>query len=116
MILFPSPVSTLPPLRFLPRGRYCRRLRRQERLSTSTLNSRADIGSGLSGFGWLPGFTCLLSAPTDFIVGAFPEYSVPNLLFDALFTLGRAFLAAWFLASWVCLYRASQTLPKEIRF
>ena len=53
---------------------------------------------------------------TDFIVGAFPKYSVPNLLFSALFTLGRAFLAAWFLASWVCLYRASQTMPKEIRF
>ncbi len=52
----------------------------------------------------------------EFIAGAFPKYSVPSLLFSALFTLGRAFLAAWFLASWVCLYRASQTLPKEIRF
>jgi hypothetical protein len=51
-----------------------------------------------------------------FIVGAFRTYSVPNLLFSALFTVGRAFLAAWFLASWVCLYRASQTMPKEIRF
>jgi hypothetical protein len=52
----------------------------------------------------------------ELIVQAFPKYSVPNLLFSALFTLGRAFLAAWFLASWVCLYRASQTMPKEIRF
>jgi hypothetical protein len=52
----------------------------------------------------------------DLIVEAFPKYSVPNLFFSALFTLGRAFLAAWFLASWVCLYRASQTMPKEIRF
>ncbi|HEY6841455.1 MAG TPA: hypothetical protein VI114_09575 [Chthoniobacterales bacterium] len=58
----------------------------------------------------------VLSWLTDFVVGAFPKYSVPNLLFSALFTLGRAFLAAWFLASWVCLYRASQTIPKEIRF
>ena len=57
-----------------------------------------------------------LSWLTDFMVGAFPEYSVPNLLLAALFTLGRAFLAAWFLASWVCLYRASQAMPKEIRF
>jgi hypothetical protein len=52
----------------------------------------------------------------ELIVQAFPKYSVPNLLFSALFTLGRAFLAAWFLASWVCLYRASHTMPKEIRF
>jgi hypothetical protein len=57
-----------------------------------------------------------LSWLENFIVGAFPKYSVPNLLFSALFTLGRAFLAAWFLAAWVCLYRASQTKPKEIRF
>jgi hypothetical protein len=53
---------------------------------------------------------------TDFIVGAFPRYSVPNLFFSVLFTLGRAFLAAWFLATWVCLYRALQTIPREIRF
>jgi hypothetical protein len=52
----------------------------------------------------------------DFIVGGFSENSAPNLLCSALFTLGRAFLAAWFLASWVCLYRASQVTPKEIRF
>ena len=52
----------------------------------------------------------------ELIVEAFPKYSVPNLLFSVLFTLGRAFLAAWFLASWVCLYRASQTMPEEIRF
>jgi hypothetical protein len=52
----------------------------------------------------------------NFIVGAFPRYSVPNLLLSGLFTVGRAFLAAWFLASWVCLYRASQTLPQDIQF
>ena len=40
-----------------------------------------------------------LSWLTDFIVGAFPKYSVPNLFFAVLFTLGRAFLVAWFLAS-----------------
>ncbi len=48
---------------------------------------------------------------SDFIVESFPRYSVPNLLFSALFTVGRSFLAAWFLASWVCLYRASQMTP-----
>ncbi len=53
---------------------------------------------------------------SDFIVESFPRYSVPNLLFSALFTVGRSFLAAWFLASWVCLYRASQMTPREIRF
>jgi hypothetical protein len=63
-------------------------------------------GLHLFAFSWL----------NDLIVEAFPKYSVPNLLFSALFTLGRAFLAAWFLSSWVCLYRASQTMPKEIRF
>jgi hypothetical protein len=52
----------------------------------------------------------------EFIVGAYPVYSVPNILLAALFTIGRAILAAWFLASWVCLYRASQTMPREIRF
>ncbi len=53
---------------------------------------------------------------SDFIVESFPRYSVPNLIFSALFTVGKSFLAAWFLASWVCLYRASQMLPREIRF
>ncbi len=53
---------------------------------------------------------------SDFIVESFPRYSVPNLLFSALFTVGRSFLAAWFLASRVCLYRASQMTPREIRF
>jgi hypothetical protein len=57
-----------------------------------------------------------LSWLTDFIVGAFPKYSVANLFFAVLFALGRAFLVAWFLAAWVCLYRASQTARREIRF
>jgi hypothetical protein len=57
-----------------------------------------------------------LSWLTDFIVGAFPKYSVPNLFFAVLFALGRAFLVAWFLAAWVCLYRASQSARREIRF
>ena len=52
----------------------------------------------------------------DFLVGAFPKYSAPSLLLSVFFTVGRAFLSAWFLASWVCLYRASQMMPKEIRF
>jgi hypothetical protein len=58
----------------------------------------------------------VLSWLTDFIVGAFPKYSVPNLFFSVLSAIGRAFLGAWFLAAWVCLYRASQAVPKEIRF
>jgi hypothetical protein len=57
-----------------------------------------------------------LSWLTDFVVGAFPKYSVPSLFFAVLFTVGRAFLAAWFLAAWVCLYRASQLPRREIRF
>ena len=52
----------------------------------------------------------------EFVVEGFPKDSVPSLLFSVLFTIGRAFLAAWFLATWVCLYRACQTMPKEIRF
>jgi hypothetical protein len=52
----------------------------------------------------------------EFIVGAYPVYSVPNILFSALFSVGRAILAAWFLAGWVCLYKASETMPREIRF
>jgi hypothetical protein len=52
----------------------------------------------------------------DFFEDAFPKYSPPNLLAAILFTVGKAFLAAWFLASWVCLYRASLTPLKEIRF
>ena len=52
----------------------------------------------------------------EFSGDAFPKYSTPNLLLAALFTLGRAFLSAWFLASWVCLYRASLAPRKTIRF
>ena len=44
---------------------------------------------------------------TDVVTGGFPKYSVPNLLCAALGTVARAFLAAWFLSTWVCLYRAS---------
>jgi hypothetical protein len=54
---------------------------------------------------------CWLS---ELVAGGFPRYSVPNLLFAALFTFGRAFLAAWFIASWVCLYRGSRPAPKKI--
>jgi hypothetical protein len=53
---------------------------------------------------------------TEFALGGFPKYSVPYLLAAVLLAIGRAFLAAWFLASWVCLYRASQPTPREIRF
>jgi hypothetical protein len=48
---------------------------------------------------------------TNIVVGGFPKYSVPNLIFAALFTFARAFLAAWFLATWVCLYRGSERGP-----
>jgi hypothetical protein len=53
---------------------------------------------------------------TDLVAGGFPKYSLPNLLFAVVFTLGRAFLAAWFLAAWVCLFRASEGAPRAIRF
>jgi hypothetical protein len=53
---------------------------------------------------------------TELVAGGFPKYSVPNLLLAALFTFGRAFLAAWFIASWVCLYRGSRPAPKKIQF
>jgi len=52
----------------------------------------------------------------DFLGDAFPKYSLQNLLLAVLFTVGKAFLAAWFLASWVCFYRASLTPRKAIRF
>jgi hypothetical protein len=52
----------------------------------------------------------------EFLGEAFPKYSMPQLLLAALFMVGKAFLAAWFLASWVCLYRASVTPLKAIRF
>ena len=51
-----------------------------------------------------------------FISEGFPKYSVPNLLLVGLCTVCRAFLAAWFLASWVCLYRACSNPSKEIGF
>ncbi len=57
-----------------------------------------------------------ISSLTDLVAGGFPKYSVPNLLFAAFFTLGRAYLAAWFLATWVCLYRASERAPRAVRF
>ena len=52
----------------------------------------------------------------DFSGDGFPKDSAPNMLLAAFFTLGKAFLSAWFLASWVCLYRASLTPRKAIRF
>jgi hypothetical protein len=52
----------------------------------------------------------------DFLGEGFPEHSMPKLLLAVLFMVGKAFLAAWFLASWVCLYRASGTPAKAIRF
>ena len=64
--------------------------------------------SGLHFFG----ISCL----SDFFAEGFPKYSVPNVLFLGLCTVCKAFLAAWFLASWVCLYRACSNPPKEIRF
>jgi hypothetical protein len=58
----------------------------------------------------------LISWLNDFLGDAFPKFSMPSLLLGVLFTLGKAFLAAWFLASWVCLYRASLSPRKAIRF
>ena len=66
----------------------------------------AISGLHLFGISWL----------SDFFAEGFPKYSVPNVLFSGLCTCCKAFLAAWFLASWVCLYRACSNPPKEIRF
>jgi hypothetical protein len=52
----------------------------------------------------------------DYLAAGFPKHSVPNVLLSIVFALGRAFLAAWFLAGWVCLYRACWSPPREIRF
>jgi hypothetical protein len=56
---------------------------------------------------------CLLS---EFLSGGFPKYSLPGLIIGIIFTATKGFLAAWYLASWVCLYRDSQEGKKEIRF
>jgi hypothetical protein len=66
----------------------------------------AISGLHLFGISWL----------SEFLAESFPKYSVPNVLFAGLCTLCKAFLAAWFVASWVCLYRACSNPPKEIRF
>jgi hypothetical protein len=66
------------------------------------------VVSGLHLFG----VSCL----GDFLKEGFPKYSVPNVLVSGFFTVGKAFLIAWFLAAWVCLYRACSSPPKEIRF
>ena len=58
------------------------------------------------------GVSCL----GDFLAKGFPEYSVPNVLLSGLCTVCKTFLAAWFLAGWVCLYRACSSPPKEILF
>jgi hypothetical protein len=51
-----------------------------------------------------------------FFAGGFPRYSVPNVLLLGFFGVWKAFFAAWFLAGWVCLYRACSNPVKEIRF
>jgi hypothetical protein len=63
-------------------------------------------GLHLFGINWL----------SDLFAEGFPKYSVPNVFLSGLCTACKAFLAAWFLASWVCLYRACSNPPKEIRF
>jgi hypothetical protein len=53
---------------------------------------------------------------SDFLTQGFAQYSLPSLIFLGFFTVCKAVLAAWFLASWVCLYRACSNPPKEIHF
>ena len=52
----------------------------------------------------------------DFFAEGFPKHSVPNVLLLGLFAVCKAFFAAWFIASWVCVYRACSNPVKEIRF
>ena len=52
----------------------------------------------------------------DFFTEGFLKYSVPNILLLGLFAVCKAFFAAWFIASWVCVYRACSNPVKEIRF
>jgi hypothetical protein len=89
-------------------------------LHNETLRDAVQVHAQFARHFWLRIISFLLLAGlqlfamswlTDLVAGGFPKYSVPNLLFAALFTLARAFLAAWFLATWVCLYRASERAP-----
>ena len=57
-----------------------------------------------------------LSFLGDFFTEGFPKYSVPNVLLLGLFAVCKAFFAAWFIGSWVCVYRACSNPVKEIRF
>jgi hypothetical protein len=50
------------------------------------------------------------------VTDGFPANSVPNLLANICFSVAKAFLAAWFLAAWVCLYRSARKAKSEVRF
>lgn len=52
----------------------------------------------------------------EIVRNGFPQYSTPNLLASLASMLGRTFFSAWFLATWVCLYRKCQKIEKEIPF
>jgi hypothetical protein len=53
---------------------------------------------------------------SEYFVTGFSKSSVTWILSGALFALVKTFMAAWFLASWVCLYRNSYGIRRNIRF
>ena len=84
---------------------------------TSTLNWLDAIGSGLSRFWSWPDSICLLiSWLTDFVVGAFPKYSVPNLFFPFCLPLaGRFWLPGFWPAGFAFTGRRKRC-PEEFDF
>jgi hypothetical protein len=53
---------------------------------------------------------------SEYLSGGYPKNSIPALLIGIVSSIAKGFLAGWFIASWVCLYRSSDTDRKEIRF
>jgi hypothetical protein len=57
-----------------------------------------------------------ISYISEYLGSGFPKASVPGLLIGIGSVSAKGFFAGWFIASWVCLYRSSDTDRKEIRF
>jgi hypothetical protein len=53
---------------------------------------------------------------SEYMNGGYPKSSIPALLIGIVSGIAKGFLAGWFIASWVCLYRGSYTGRKGIRF
>jgi len=52
----------------------------------------------------------------NYVVAGFPENSVPERLTNFVLLEVKAFLSAWFLAGWVCLYRTCLHAAPEVKF